>query len=556
MNLNSPRSTPRDYLRILFRHKSTIIITLIAIMMTTYIGLELKTPVYEAHVKMLISAQKQIDSPYYKDLSSAYKDTKIALTQAEIVTSTHVLERAAKALKLQERPFDYEKSFYTPLKAQVTDLKTKWLANLKTIWPVNSEPKESEIQQEPQQVVSEQEQEQEQKREQEYRLWIATENLRRAIHVEPIRDTDLFTITVNDFSPDEAAMIANAVSRSYIICDLEQQLAELQLQYEDKHQLVLQLKDNIDKMTDNLSGVSLSYIESIGPATIKIVEQAKKPFIPLGINKHLTLTLASFMGIFLGVMFAFGLDYIDHTVKSSQDVELFLNLPFLGSIPKGRLNGKTLIKDINQITPYTQFYKHLADQIYFSMKNKKLKSIMITAASPLEGSTGITANLCYYLSKKAGRKAIIIDANLKFPVIHKIFNIPENPGLSNVLEGEISFEEAVHDLGHNLSVLPAGKTSLDSTLLLDSTSMINVIKAAKEKYEFVFIDYADLKDFQDAYVLSSYLDGVVLVVNEGKTRYHAVKTLIAPFEEGKSNMIGVILNNRTFAIPKIIYKRI
>lgn len=554
MNLNPPRSTPRDYLRILFRHKTVIIITLIAIMVTTYIGLELKTPVYEAHVKMLISAQKQIDSPYYKDLSSAYRDTKIALTQAEIVTSTHVLERAIKALKLQERPFDYEKNFYSPLKAQLTDLKTKWLANLKMIWPVNSEPKESETRQEPQDMVSEQEREQ--KREQEYRLWIATENLRRAIHVEPIRDTDLFTITVNDFSPDEAAMIANAVSRSYIICDLEQQLAELQLQYEDKHQLVLQLKDNIDKMNDNLSGVSLSYIESIGPATIKIVEQAKKPFVPIGINKHLTLTLASFIGIFLGIMFAFGLDYIDHTFKSSQDVELFLNLPFLGSIPKGRLNGKTLIKDINQINPYTQFYKHLADQIYFSMKNKKLKSIMITAASPLEGSTGITANLCHYLSKKAGRKAIIIDTNLKSPAIHKIFNIPENPGLSNVLEGEISFEEAVHNLGHNLSVLPAGKTSLDSTLLLDSTSMINVIKAAKERYEFVFVDYADLKDFQDAYVLSSYLDGVVLVVDEGKTRCHAVKTLIAPFEEGKFNLIGVILNNRTFVIPKIIYKRI
>jgi len=190
------------------------------------------------------------------------------------------------------------------------------------------------------------------------------------------------------------------------------------------------------------------------------------------------------------------------------------------------------------------------------MKDKNLKSILITAASPLDGSTTIIANLANFLSNTAGHKVMVIDANLRAPAIHKVFNISDNTGLANVLEGKISLEKATQALGPNLMVLPAGNTALNSTPLLDSTNMLNVMNTAKEKYEFVFVDYANLRSFKDACVLCLHLDGIALVVNEGKTRHHTIKGLIAPLKHKKANMIGVILKNRTYDIPKMIYERL
>lgn len=114
--MNFSGSTLRDYLTVIFRHKAVIIITFVVIMISVVIGLELKTPVYHAQVKMLISGEKQFESPYYKELNS-YQQIGISLTQAEIVNSNPVIERVVRALKLYERPSDYEKNYCSTLRA-------------------------------------------------------------------------------------------------------------------------------------------------------------------------------------------------------------------------------------------------------------------------------------------------------------------------------------------------------------------------------------------------------------------------------------------------------
>ncbi len=525
MKSNLVESTLRDYLTVIFRRKLVIIVTFITVMISVVIGLELKTPVYVAQVKMLVSGKKQVTSPYYKDIGF-YGQSVVSLTQREIVSSNPVLERAVRVLGLHERPFDYEKDFCSPIKA--------WLIQLRDTMQSQSNLSPSQ--------------------EEEYIFRSAVENLRGCISIESIRDTDIFTISAADFSPEAAAMIANAVSRSYVIFDLEQQLAELGTQYGEKHQDVLLLKDNIAIMEKQLSGLPLPSTEAIGPASVKIIEQAQVPFVPTGTRKSLTLILAFFMSIFLGVMLAFGFEYIDNTFKSPQDVENFFAFPLLGAITRAGKGEKALIKDAHQTTPYTQSYQSLAEQLYLLIKDKNLKSILITSASPLDGSSAVTASLCTYLSNAAGHKVHVIDANLRAPVVHKFLNIPESPGLCEILEGKTTQEKATQNLGHNLTALPAGQTSLNPVTLLGSVKLQEVIKSAKEKSEVVIIDYANLKNIRDISMLSACLDGIVLVVNEGKTRRHVIKSLIAPLEQQKRNIIGVVLNNRTFAIPRFLYK--
>ena len=555
MDLNFPGSNLRDYIRIIFRHKAVIITSFITVTMSVIIGLELKTPMYESQVKMLVSAEKATKSAYYTGLGYG-QGGGISTTQSEIVISNPVIERAVKVLKLDERPFDYEKNFCSPLKAWLIDIRHK----IKEMSKRESEPERILPEQEA--TLSRIENPGGRSSVAEEVPWQAdsfrwaVESLKGRIKVEPITDTDLFTINVRDFSNVASATIANVVSRSYIIFDLEQQMAEFQLQYGEKHPIVVQLGNGIDKITKNLTGETLPAIEAIGPASVKIIEQAQVPIEPTGKSKRLILILAIGMSLFLGVILAFGFEYIDQTFKSPQDVETFLNLPLLGSIPKKGFKDGVLIKDSKRTEAFTQPYQNLSDQIYLLMKDKNLKSILITAASPLDGSTTIIANLANFLSNTAGHKVMVIDANLRAPAIHKVFNISDNTGLANVLEGKISLEKATQALGPNLMVLPAGNTALNSTPLLDSTNMLNVMNTAKEKYEFVFVDYANLRSFKDACVLCLHLDGIALVVNEGKTRHHTIKGLIAPLKHKKANMIGVILKNRTYDIPKMIYERL
>jgi len=505
--------TTRDYLRVVFRQKSVIIACFITVMVTVLIGLQFKTPVYESSVKMLISAEKSIDSPYYREINAGYK-SEATLTQSEIVTANPVIERAVKAIGLYQRPLDYEASFSSMLK--------KPLINFSASSMNKKLSKLSE----------------DQKREALFRF--AVNDLKGHIKVNPIRDTNLFTIIARDFSPIGSAVIANVVSRSYVIFDLEQQLADLQLKYGEKHLAVTQLRDNIEKMTKNLTGQPISDIEAIGPATVKIIEQSTVPLGSTGPSKYLVVILALFMSVFLGVMLAFMFEYMDQTFKTPSEIETYLNLPCLGSISR---NAK-----INS-------FRVVSDQIFLLMKDKQLKSLLLSSVMEREGVTYSIKNIAFELSAMERIKVLVIDANFRNPGARKVFKITGDKGLADLLEEKANFDQVIQRQNKNLSVLPAGKTDLNPAVLLSSNRMVEMVNHSKQKYDIVLVDYSPLSNFRELVFLSSAIDGLALVVNEGKTRRQAVKVTVNRLLEEKINLLGVILNNRSYVIPKAIYDR-
>lgn len=518
-------TTMRDYLKVIFRQKWVVLTAFLSVMIAVAIGLMLKTNIYTGEVKMLISAEKLAQAPYYTDLPmTGLRGADITLTQSEIVNSDPVIERTVAILGLNQKPFDYEKTFASFIKRPIIDFQAKKMA--KDLSKLSDEQKGA------------------------YLFRMAVEELKKNIKVEPIRDTNLFKITVTDYSPYGSAFIANVLSRSYVIFDLEQQLAELQLKYGDKHQSVIQLRDFIDKMNNDLKnykGEPIAPIEAIGPASVKIIEQAQVPLRPSGISKMVTMILAFFMSIFLGVMLAFFFEYMDQTFKSPQDMESFLNIPFLGYIPKVGPKRKHLV---------SASYQNLSEEIYVMLKDNKQKSILLTSALPKEGASTIIYNVAQYISDKAGHKVLVIDANLREPSIHKQFNLQNGIGLTEVLEDKSTFESASKSINSKLTVLSAGKINMNPLVLLGSHKMADLIKQAKEKFEVILIDCADMREYKDASILSTIVDGVALVVNEGKTRRQVIKAALEPLREKKANILGVILNNRTFPIPERIYRRV
>ncbi len=504
--------TMRDYSRILFRRASVIVTLVLALTGTVYLGLQLQTPAYEARVKMLISAKKQVESPYYRELTGNNTTEKITVTQSEIVKSIPILQRVVDALGLNLLPLDYEKQFASPLKSALIDrsLKYSGFGNL------NADEQRA------------------------FHFRMALERLRQSIDVKPVTDTNTFDILVRDFDPVMAATIANTVSRSYVIFDLEQQLAEIQLKYGGKHPQVVQLRDNMNKMFKTLNGTPISNADAIGPASVKIIEQAAIPIHKSGRSKKLFLVIAFVMSLILGITLAFALEYLDPTFKTPLETEKTLGIPLLGSVPLDRKKREG-------------FYQNLTDQIFLIAKDRKLKSILV---SPVEDKLKpeIICELARRLATKYGQKVLLIDADLRSPGIHRFFELPEKPGLAELLEGKAVFQQIVRKSEGGLQIVSAGATELNPMMLLDSSRMADLVRDSAAHYDLVLLSAPGIIKFKDAVVLASLSDGTALVVDENKTRREVAKSSVVPLEQKKANLIGTILNGRTFPIPRIFYQ--
>jgi polysaccharide biosynthesis transport protein len=519
--------TLRDYVRILFRHKWVIIVSFLTIVGTVAIGLKMRTPMYETEVKLLITAEKQVESPFFRDILGS-GNTEIALTQSEIVLSNPVIQRAVLATKLYKRPLDYEKKYCSKIKGLFVDRQIRQFEKILNKYP------------------------EEQRNAIVFRK--AAETLKDTITIEPLRDTNLIVVRAREFSPIGAVVTANIIARSYIIFDLEQQLAELQIKYGKKHQAIKQLAETINAMNEKLTGEPLSDIEAIGPASVKIIEQAQLPLLPLGIPEVLIFILAVIMAPFVGIWLAFVFEYMDQTFKSPMDMERYLNVPYLGFIPKPKFGQKRILSKIAGENHFVKSYRTFSDQVYLLVKDKSLKTISITSSIAREGVTEIVLNMGIDFSARLENKVLLIDGDFRGPKLHRLLRKDNKKGFSDILAGDVSFKECVQSINKNMSVLFAGKSKLNPITLLDTARMDKVMKEARKDFDIVIIDSTYLQNYQDTSMISSYVDGVVLVVDEGKTRRQVVRAALKPLQDKNVNIIGAVLNNRTYDIPRIIYK--
>ncbi|RJQ55279.1 MAG: hypothetical protein C4526_03775 [Nitrospiraceae bacterium] len=529
-------TTLRDVIAVLFRHKAVIISSFFVIMTTVYIATELRTPVYEAQVKMLLSrmTQRDIRTGGPQDTKDFGFGSPID-TVIEMVTAKPVMERVVNALRLDNRPLDFERRFAPRLKRILIDRSMeKFKSALDKMNPTER---------------------------QAYLFQNALEQLSGQVEAYQAGETSLFIINVRDFDPEIAVILANSISRSYVIFDLEQQIADLQLVYGEKHSTIQKLQQHINKLEETLDGRLIPDIEAIGPAGVKIVAQARESS-PVAMKPSTSglRAIAFIMSIMSGVVIAFGIEHFKQTFSSPRDIETHLNVPLLGSIPKtrGRKNS-TLNDNFSPDAKVSEAYQHLSNQLYFYVKERHFKSIVIINTDSAEVAPSVVANLSYCLSHtfngNTGLKVLLIDANVSSSSRNHIADADNKIGLTDVLNGRVSFEDSIQSLDSNLNIITSGNTSVHPLALLETSVMSDVIKMAEESYDLVFIYWhVHVKNLSDMLAVSALTDGVVIVLNEGETRRLVIKDIINRLEEKKSNVIGVILNNRKFPLPDIVYK--
>jgi capsular exopolysaccharide synthesis family protein len=528
--------TFRDYLRIYFRHKPVIVVTFLSILGAMYFAVLAWTPIYEAEVNLLITAQKKIEASYYQDAGQAYGmgESTVALTQSEIMASNPVLQRAVEVLKLYERPQGYEKRFASPFKVSLLNLQERLRKDLRRMLKKGAPGEKSR----------------------EMLIQEAVEELRKSIEISSVKSTNMLRLTVKDYDPQAAAKIANVISRSYVIFDLEQQLAEYQLKYGQTHEIVRQLWSDVDKLIYRITQEPRSVIESIGPASVKIIAPAYVPQEPqkfLGKKRVLIAFLVLFIAAFASLSLAMFFDYMDQTFKSPREITSLLDVPYLGFVPRTGLSEAKLIPQPPSGSIYQRSYAKLSDQMFLRLKDHDLRTVLLTSTLTNEGTDVVAANLGLSFARRFSQNTLIIDADLRNPSMSRWFGLPSAPGLAEVLAGKDPLAGCLKEVEPNLSILGAGDAQEDPLVLLTSPKLLELIQHAKKKFAVVLIHTPPLDEYKDAELISSHVDTGLYVIAEGRTRRQVVMHALAAWRNPRFNWLGVILNHRRLVIPAFLY---
>ncbi|MBE7515180.1 MAG: polysaccharide biosynthesis tyrosine autokinase [Chloracidobacterium sp.] len=292
------------------------------------------------------------------------------------------------------------------------------------------------------------------------------------------------------------------------------------------------------------------------PNNIKISNMAAVPQAPVGPQRVRNILIAMLASLAMGIGLAFLLDYLDDSVRTSDDIGRHLGLPTLGLIPhragsKGSQaalelkngNALTIATLEERNSPTAEAYRHLRTSLLFSSAGKPPQTILVTSAQPSEGKTTTAVNTAITLAQ-GDAEVIIIDCDLRRPRLHSYFNLANSHGLTNYLSGERSTENLikVHPELPRLKIITSGPIPPNPAELLSSDEMRNLLQFLRGRYKHVIIDSPPALSFTDAAILSTIVDGVVLVAMAGKSSLHLLRQFKKRLSHIGARVYGVVLN--------------
>jgi succinoglycan biosynthesis transport protein ExoP len=295
---------------------------------------------------------------------------------------------------------------------------------------------------------------------------------------------------------------------------------------------------------------------------VSIATPSRLPKSPVGPPRLRNIIIAFLLSLAGGIGLAFLLDFLDDTVKSVEDVDRYIHLPALALIPAGgdrapRLPGAlrggpppapsnttalAMITDAR--SPIAESYRHLRTSLLLSSAGKPPKTILITSSQPAEGKTTTGINTAFMLAQ-TGAEVLMIDCDLRRPRLHAQFDLPNTKGLTTWLSGEKNLDALIQqcDKAPNLKVLTSGPVPPNPAELLGSEEMRNLLNMLSEQYAHIIIDSPPAISFTDASILSTMVDGVILVVHGGRSSRAVVRRAKQQLLDVGAHVFGVVLNN-------------
>ena len=295
---------------------------------------------------------------------------------------------------------------------------------------------------------------------------------------------------------------------------------------------------------------------------VSVATYSRLPHEPVGPARLRSIIVAFLLSIMAGIGLAFLLDFLDDTVKSLEDIDRYIHLPALALIPaarseKPRLGGLpeggrppveapstalALVDDVR--SPIAEAYRHLRTSLLLSSAGNPPKTILVTSSQPSEGKTTTAINTAFMLAQ-TGAEVLIIDCDLRRPRLHSNFNLSNTRGLTNYLAGESPIEDLLqnYEKAPNLKLLTSGPIPPNPAELLGSDEMRKLLSLLSERFTHIVVDSPPAISFTDASILSTFVDGVILVVHGGRSSRAVVRRARQQLLDVGAHIFGVVLNN-------------
>jgi polysaccharide biosynthesis transport protein len=396
------------------------------------------------------------------------------------------------------------------------------------------------------------------------------------------------------------------------LTELQFKLTELLQKYTEKHPQVIQLKDQIKSLEAQVRGVSgeqLEYSrltrevevnkklystlkekleearisEAQKVSAVSIVNPAVLPTSPVTGDNSLKIVMGAFLGLILGVALAFIFETLDTSIGTIEDVENVIKLPVLGVVPpiesefnsqrgfieriQARFNPKEkteaeerfvhLFSHYQPQSPTTEAYRNIHTNLKLSPARK---TILVTSSGPREGKSSVACNLALVMAQ-IGLKTVLVSADLRRPILAKVFGIKREPGLNELIMGTVSLDSALNNITdillgeigledirktpgiENIWILPTGHLPPNPVEILESKVLVEIIEKLKSRFDVVILDAPPVLPVTDSSLLAPKVDCVVLVYEIGRTSREGLMRAKVQLESAGAKIAGVVLNH-------------
>ncbi len=286
-------------------------------------------------------------------------------------------------------------------------------------------------------------------------------------------------------------------------------------------------------------------------SNIQIIDVAKLPRSSVFPNRKKNILLGFLMGLMVGGGLAFFVDFLDDTLKDAEEVRYALGMPILATIPyiaQDPVEDEDTPSILTFRSPknaISEAFRSLRTSVHFSAISTDKKVILITSSFPGEGKTTIISNLAVTLAQ-AGSRVLIVDCDMRRPSLHKIFKKLKVPGLSEILAGDSSVEEALIVTPINgLDFIPAGTSPPNPSELLSSQQFQDLLNQFKLTYDHVLLDAPPVLAVTDAPLLTTAADLMILVLETERVPLKTAQRTMEMLDMVKAPIAGVVLNDKT-----------
>lgn len=308
------------------------------------------------------------------------------------------------------------------------------------------------------------------------------------------------------------------------------------------------------------AGINASFQNS----SIRVADLARPGLKPVFPKIWLNALLAFLLAVLLAVGLAVTSDVLDNTVRDPDQVARLMSTVVIGSLPAVKdwrrratplLAGPTMAtmhgkENVNghgsrgyqSLSTYEEAIRTLRNSILLTDFDRRLKSVLMTSASPSEGKSTVAAHLAATHAEQ-GKRTLLIDGDLRRPSVHRLYQVPNSIGLSNVLLEQISWRDALVRLPepNGLDILPAGPSTRRASDLI-GTGLAELIDEATREYDLVVLDAPPLLGFAEPLQMASIVDGVIIVARAGDTSRTALGSVVQTLARLRANLLGVVLN--------------